>query len=669
MKKLLVLLMVSLMVVGFTFAEVNVTYRINVSTIAGVGVTDSTHQIQVCGSEVGPEGQDLWQNNFLTWDDTSPLAEHVSGDIWELTIAYPDSMINWRMAYKVRYQGPNDDAFIWEAFDGNRMYTLPDTDTTLAMAYVNNGWTPPYTETDSIDVYFRVNMEGLNGFNSDEDSVFIVGAFPGPDGADNMWVPDKYALSREGSSDIFSFDLKLDAAGAPYDSTMYRYTTGSWEQSEQIFGHGMFPDNENRGISVSADTTVAWKWWNDTPPQPVSGDTISLTFEADLQRAINQNGFSIGDGDSICVRVGYFGTAQYVEAGMTKVGISGFNYQATLDSVIINELGQGLFYQYYKIPGAVEGEVRETYFNFDYTGDNNSEAERRQVVITEDGQTIVDDLDSKTEARRMPVFRNTNPVSQNVMVTYELDLRPAYVHVAAGTTLTDIQGAFTITSVDQIDDGGVYMNGPATGGWTDWGATLADTDNKKMWDDGTHGDAVAGDSIYAVQFSYGPDSSNNTIGQEFKFGIAGGDNESGYGLNHIENIDDSESEATIHAQWGSINPNFYSLWDYDNARPVAVKDEAVRPESFELSQNYPNPFNPTTTIEYTLPKTEDVTISIYNLVGELVNRVKFNNLKAGQHDYIWNSKDLHGNSVPSGVYFYEMKAGSYHSVKKMVLMK
>ncbi|MCF7885793.1 MAG: hypothetical protein K9M80_04785, partial [Candidatus Marinimicrobia bacterium] len=392
MKRLLIILIASLMLLGVTFAEVNVTYRINVSTITGVGVTDSTHEVQVCGSEVGPEGQDLWQNNFLTWGDDSPLAEHISGDLWELNISYPDSMIGWRMAYKIRYKGPNDDGFNWEELTiegGNRIYTLPDSDTTLAVAYVNNDWNPPYTETDSVDVYLRVNMGGLNGFNSEEDSVFIVGAFPGPDGTDNMWVPDKYALTREGSSDIFSFDLKLDAANAPYDSTMYRYTLGSWGESEQIFGHGMFPDNENRGLSVSQDTTVAWKWWNDEPPKAVSGDTISLTFKADLQKAINNNGFSIGDGDSICVRVGYFGSAQYVESGMTKVGIVGYTYQATLDSVIINELGDGLFYQYYKLPGAVEGEVRETYFNFDYTGDNASEAVRRYVVLNEDGQEIV----------------------------------------------------------------------------------------------------------------------------------------------------------------------------------------------------------------------------------------------------------------------------------------
>ena len=53
------------------------------------------------------------------------------------------------------------------------------------------------------------------------------------------------------------------------------------------------------------------------------------------------------------------------------------------------------------------------------------------------------------------------------------------------------------------------------------------------------------------------------LGQEFKFGIKGGDNESGFGLNHIENIDDSNPTFTIHSQWGSINPGFYYVWNFD----------------------------------------------------------------------------------------------------------
>ena len=64
-----------------------------------------------------------------------------------------------------------------------------------------------------------------------------------------------------------------------------------------------------------------------------------------------------------------------------------------------------------------------------------------------------------------------------------------------------------------------------------------------MHDDGTNGDATAGDSIYTVQFKYQKNSTD--VGMEFKFGINGEDNESGFGLNHIENIDIKQSNRCI----------------------------------------------------------------------------------------------------------------------------
>ena len=67
MKKVIVIAMALMMFIGVAFANVEVTYVINTSTILGVAVTDSTYEIQVCGSEVGPPGDDRWSNNFLTW--------------------------------------------------------------------------------------------------------------------------------------------------------------------------------------------------------------------------------------------------------------------------------------------------------------------------------------------------------------------------------------------------------------------------------------------------------------------------------------------------------------------------------------------------------------------------------------------------------------------------
>ncbi|MBN2282150.1 MAG: T9SS type A sorting domain-containing protein, partial [Candidatus Marinimicrobia bacterium] len=276
------------------------------------------------------------------------------------------------------------------------------------------------------------------------------------------------------------------------------------------------------------------------------------------------------------------------------------------------------------------------------------------------------------DSRRMPEFRNTNSVSQNVDVTFTLDLRPAYHHVASGIQLNDIQGSLTITSVDQIDNLGVFINGPASGGWTGWGTELSNAAEKKMWDDGSHGDAVAGDTIYTVQFSYAPDSSNNTIGQEFKFGIGGGDNESGYGLNHIENIDDSQPTAVIHSQWGSINPVFYRLWNYDTETPIpsSIENEIQFADKYELEQNYPNPFNPSTNIRFSVKDANQVTLTIYNMMGQKVQETVYNNVNAGVYNYSWDARDLNGQRVSTGIYFYKLQADNkFSSVKKMVFMK
>jgi hypothetical protein len=101
--------------------------------------------------------------------------------------------------------------------------------------------------------------------------------------------------------------------------------------------------------------------------------------------------------------------------------------------------------------------------------------------------------------------------------------------------------------------------------------------------------------------------------------------------------------------------------------PMAVNisgSEELVPSEFALMQNYPNPFNPTTTINYNLPAQAMVEVSIYNALGErvamLVNEIK----EAGRHTVEFNAS-----GYSSGIYFYQIKANDYVSVKKMILMK
>ncbi|MCF7921227.1 MAG: T9SS type A sorting domain-containing protein, partial [Candidatus Marinimicrobia bacterium] len=391
-----------------------------------------------------------------------------------------------------------------------------------------------------------------------------------------------------------------------------------------------------------------------------------LTFKADFSTTINENGYEVGD--SVIVRYGYFGSAMEVGvAGLTKEGLFGNLYSVTIPDVVLN-FGDELYYQYYKLndDGA---EYREVYFNFDYNGDTPSEAERRAVVITAEDNTVMDDVISTVDARRQPLFRNTNAVGGHVTVSYTVDMRPAYWHVDHGITLNDIQGNFDISRSGQIDTLGVFMNGPATGEWTGWGISLSSLEDKQLFDDGTHGDVTAGDNVYTLQFEYAPDSTNNVIGQEFKFGIGGGDNESSYGLNHIENINDASDTYTIASAWGSINPNFYYLWDYDTMTGTVGVDEFEVPNVLSLAQNYPNPFNPTTSINYVLPQASDVQLIIYNALGQEVRTLKAGHSNAGSYSVNWDGLDHSGNMVSSGLYIYTLTTGDQSISKKMLMLK
>jgi hypothetical protein len=103
---------------------------------------------------------------------------------------------------------------------------------------------------------------------------------------------------------------------------------------------------------------------------------------------------------------------------------------------------------------------------------------------------------------------------------------------------------------------------------------------------------------------------------------------------------------------------------------VSIDDNpAEAPSAFELLQNYPNPFNATTSIRFSLPNTDDVSLTIFDIGGRSIKTLFNGTLASGTHQIIWDGTDQSGESVSSGIYFYTMKTSNDSFNNRMVLLK
>lgn len=150
-----------------------------------------------------------------------------------------------------------------------------------------------------------------------------------------------------------------------------------------------------------------------------------------------------------------------------------------------------------------------------------------------------------------------------------------------------------------------------------------------------------------------------------------------FGLSNANRID------SITLTWPSgivetyHRPGIFDLFVFTEAEDVMV---AVEPKgkqfitwgkikTAEVFQNYPNPFNPETWIPYKLSESSDVEFSIFTPSDELVRKFKLGQQARGEKKLYWDGKNANGETVASGIYFYQFKAGNTQSVRKMWLMK
>jgi hypothetical protein len=147
-------------------------------------------------------------------------------------------------------------------------------------------------------------------------------------------------------------------------------------------------------------------------------------------------------------------------------------------------------------------------------------------------------------------------------------------------------------------------------------------------------------------------------------------------IGFIAGAGNSVSHNTYSYTDNNLTPGIYSYRlkqiDYSGTYKNYDLTETVKigvPERFELMQNYPNPFNPSTKISWQSPVSSWQTLKIYDVLGNEVAILVDEFREAGKYEVEFPVETRHASSLPSGVYFYSIKAGDYFEVKKMSLIK
>jgi hypothetical protein len=137
-------------------------------------------------------------------------------------------------------------------------------------------------------------------------------------------------------------------------------------------------------------------------------------------------------------------------------------------------------------------------------------------------------------------------------------------------------------------------------------------------------------------------------------------------------LDYSVGQVAVGPSMGSDHIEWGGFWGWSPWQIFAPVEEGTRqslPDGYVLHQNYPNPFNPETKISYQLPGFKTVSLVIYNVKGQVVRRLVHEDQIPGVHEVVWNGTDQWGRVVSSGVYFYQLTAGQFHQMRKMLLLK
>jgi hypothetical protein len=484
----------------------------------------------------------------------------------------------------------------------------------------------------NIPITFSVNMsiqmrEG--NFDPSKDFIYVRGNFQKDVGDTTDWGGAKFTTSDLDADSIYTITINFpDSLNGKSFEYKFVLNDGGWEAL-----------TDNRKLVVAGPSMDLPVVYFSDQSKIIVSVINTLNFTADISSIYGSgSGYFDPDKDSLLLE-GLDWTGSTVVSGVRKMVSNPFSPWIYTTSMVIKGVeGDSTKWKLEAFPAT-------DFFNTGWEVSND-----KWTKIGADG--TVTDVPSFVP----DVYPQQPALTENVVILFQVNINNAV-------------NRYTKENIDpkKVTFVGVKGQNATIGAWAgDW--LLGDTAAGSLVllnDSGKNGDKVAGDGIWSGNITF---PVGNTGGPTlYKYGIfyTGEDTvNSGYhpmdnefsdgSINHYTNVKVGQN-ITISDIFGDAT--------HKSTTGVKKSDNLV-PMKYSLEQNYPNPFNPSTVIKYSIPKAQVVTLKIFNVLGQEVATLINKQQIAGNYEVSFNASKL-----SSGVYIYQLNAGSFSYSKKMMLLK
>jgi len=636
MKKYLLLMTVFLFM-GFTSlqAQINVTFKVDMSRWQELGKFDPTVDEVKCVGDVSPNSWDPAANTGMTRTGGSGA----DSSVYSVTYA-----VNPNNTYAYKYAIGSD----WNrdekdlGGDGNRHLTVGANDTTLATVWFDNISGGFKHVTFNVDMSLPIKSGDVT---PGVTNVYVAGNFTA--GSDGTWSTYAKSMTKSSTDSTYSYTTVVpDDSVASGDTLRFKFiysatdaASGSWENVD-----------DRKFFVPEKDSSEFSAYWDDVNPN-VTLATGDVNFAVDMSVMIRAGIFDPVK-DSVLISAGFNGwTTDAADAWMTQNPINDSSYfiTHTFNNQVV---GSNYPYKYYV--KKVDASGVDTIWNDGYERPVFSMGGNRTVLFNGDASKDTSDYYDGV----LPDW--FVPSGTGLQVTFTVDMNPAMD--------ADLQGPNVFNPAEDK----VYFisEQPTFRRTQEW---IANSDTGSYFELSSIGNGLYSGTVTlkeptfnAFEYIYAwKEADGSWVNEPISFGVAsrvryvGQDAPSSFPQSPWPMPTDTWTNSEQKPNDQEVDP-YQSYQDYIDG----VKVESTQPGTYSLSQNYPNPFNPTTNIKFSIEQSGLVSLKVYNILGQEVATLLNKELNAGSYEYNFDASKL-----TSGVYIYTIHSGNFMQTKKMILLK